>query len=101
LCFQGTKALIAATKAVRDSKAFKQYLELLLAVGNYLNGGFRGGAYGFKYDGILKLTETKSNSPNPEHTLQHYIVEIVHRKFSPLLDFLKDLEPCISASKSR
>jgi hypothetical protein len=28
--------------------------QVLLAVGNYLNSGFRGGAYGFKIDAILK-----------------------------------------------
>jgi len=27
----------------------------MLAVGNYLNSGFRGGAYGFKIDAILKV----------------------------------------------
>jgi len=26
-----------------------------LAVGNYLNSGFRGGAYGFKLDALLKV----------------------------------------------
>ena len=29
--------------------------QVLLAVGNYLNSGFRGGAYGFKIDAVLKV----------------------------------------------
>jgi len=37
-------------------------LEYLLAAGNYLNGtGFRGGASGFKIDGINAFEQIKSN----------------------------------------
>ena len=55
LAYQGIQAISAATQDLFSSKRFKKLLEVILAVGNYLNSGFRGGAYGFKIDAILKV----------------------------------------------
>lgn len=50
-----------AIDQVENSASFKKVLEIVLAVGNYLNGGTpRGGVYGFKLDGLLKLSTIKS-----------------------------------------
>jgi hypothetical protein len=50
-----------AIDQVENSTSFKKVLEIVLAVGNYLNGGTpRGGVYGFKLDGLLKLSTIKS-----------------------------------------
>lgn len=50
-----------AIDQVENSRSFKKVLEIVLAVGNYLNGGTpRGGVYGFKLDGLLKLSTIKS-----------------------------------------
>ena len=45
-----------ASEDVLKSKKFKELLKVILALGNYLNGGQRGGAYGFKLNSILKVT---------------------------------------------
>jgi len=90
---------LKAIESIRKSKVFKNFLELLLAVGNYLNSGFRGGAYGFKLDAILKLSETKSSSSIQDHHLGHYLVELINKKFPFLLEFKQELSPTTRASK--
>jgi hypothetical protein len=49
------KSLRQATKDVRSSTKFKELLKIILALGNYLNPGQRGGAYGFKISSLLKV----------------------------------------------
>lgn len=50
-----------ALDQVTNSKSLGMILETTLAIGNYLNGGTpRGGVYGFKLDGLLKLATVKS-----------------------------------------
>ncbi|CAN0343031.1 unnamed protein product, partial [Ectocarpus sp. 8 AP-2014] len=45
---------------VRESKSLNRLLKMMLAVGNFLNGGTpRGGAYGFKVDVLKKFSELK------------------------------------------
>lgn len=44
-----------ATTDVMESKKFKELLKVILALGNYLNPGQRGGAYGFKLNSLLKV----------------------------------------------
>jgi hypothetical protein len=61
---------------VEKNKQFHQWLEVVLAFGNYLNGTTnRGGAYGFKLDTLAKLSELKSN--DNKKTLFYYIVEYI------------------------
>ena len=45
-------AVIAASKSVVASKHLKKVLEIILAFGNYMNSGKRGGAYGFKLQSL-------------------------------------------------
>jgi hypothetical protein len=53
---QDVDAVLAACDEVKKSTKFKKVLEVVLALGNYLNGGsFRGAAYGFKLDALNKL----------------------------------------------
>lgn len=50
-----------AIDQVENSNSLKKILEIVLALGNYLNGGTpRGGVYGFKLDGLQKLSTVKS-----------------------------------------
>jgi len=49
------KALGGASRDVKDSKKLKELLKIILALGNYMNGGQRGGAYGFKLNSLLKV----------------------------------------------
>jgi Formin Homology 2 Domain len=48
-------ALGKSAREVIDSEKFKEILRIILALGNYLNAGQRGGAYGFKLSSVLKV----------------------------------------------
>ena len=51
-------------------------LEYILALGNYLNGQTaRGGAYGYKLDSLLKLSDIKMK--DNKTTLFMYVIELV------------------------
>jgi hypothetical protein len=57
------EAVTAALKNVKESNSFAQLLKIVLAVGNYMNGGsFRGGAAGFKLDALNKLVDVRSTT---------------------------------------
>lgn len=59
-----------------------EWLRIVLAYGNYLNGNSnRGGAFGFKLDSLNKLTELKSN--DNKKTLISFIVESIMDKEKP------------------
>ena len=46
---------------IRNDHSLKVIIEYTLGIGNYLNGqSARGGAYGFKFDTIEKISEVKS-----------------------------------------
>jgi hypothetical protein len=48
-------SLKRANTDVLESKQLKEVLQIILALGNYLNPGQRGGAYGFKMSSLLKV----------------------------------------------
>ena len=80
-----------AVKEIRTSKTLPKMLELVLAVGNYLNGNtFRGGAYGFKIETLTKMVEVKA--ADPKLTMIHYIAQLCETKpeLSPLLGMLEE-----------
>lgn len=67
------KLLEQACNELKGSHNFKKILEMVLAVGNYLNGdSFRGAAQGFKLGALLKLMDIKSH--NNKTTLLHFVV---------------------------
>ncbi|KAJ3212388.1 hypothetical protein HDU82_002067 [Entophlyctis luteolus] len=88
-----------ATWDVRDSKKLKELLKVILALGNYMNSGQRGGAYGFKLNTILKLGDTKSSIQSRKHTLLHYLTELVPRKFPDVVGFQDELTHVDDGSK--
>jgi len=48
--------MCAAVRETQESKRLKPLLEIVLALGNHLNGNTaRGGAYGFKLDSLTKV----------------------------------------------
>ncbi|KAJ3232490.1 Disheveled-associated activator of morphogenesis 1 [Chytriomyces hyalinus] len=83
--------LKTATEDVKESKKFKELLTIILALGNYMNSGQRGGAYGFKLNTILKLADTKSSISSRKHTLLHYLTEILPKKFPDVIGFQDEL----------
>ena len=48
-------SLSRACKDLNESKKFKELLKIVLALGNYMNSGQRGGAFGFKNNSLLKV----------------------------------------------
>ncbi|EKX35828.1 hypothetical protein GUITHDRAFT_155377, partial [Guillardia theta CCMP2712] len=62
--------------AIHDIKrctSLVKVLEIVLALGNYMNGqGPKGGAYGFKLEFLTKLADTKTS--DNKSTLLHYLV---------------------------
>jgi dishevelled associated activator of morphogenesis len=56
-CKTQIESLVRAAQEVRTSDKLKAILELVLALGNYMNTGARAGAYGFKLNTLLKVRE--------------------------------------------
>jgi hypothetical protein len=66
----------SALEQVEDSICLKRMLEVVLALGNYLNGGtVRGGAHGFRLETLLKLQSIKST--DNAITLLNYLAELL------------------------
>lgn len=103
--------MLAACEEVKKSGKFKKVLEVVLALGNYLNGGsFRGGAYGFKLDALTKLryfvispsgskhapylTDARRDTKSAEgdSTLLHYLVDLVGNKYPEALNWGRELK---------
>nr|KAJ3420068.1 hypothetical protein HK105_006158 [Polyrhizophydium stewartii] len=85
------RGLQKASEDVIQSKKIAELLKVVLALGNYLNAGARGGAYGFKLGSLLKMVDTKSTIQGRKHTLLHYLAELIGRKFPEIEGFEKDL----------
>ena len=72
---------------LKNSKKFKQWLKIIMAFGNYMNGGtFRGGVYAFN-----KLTSIKSKDNSK--TLLLYIITFIYEQLDDpsLMEILDDL----------
>ena len=53
---QAIAAVTIASRNLKDAKYFKELLNLILMLGNYMNGsGHNGGAFGFKIASINKV----------------------------------------------
>lgn len=90
----------AAVKQVRNSKLLPKMLELVLAMGNYLNAGsFRGGAYGFKMETLPKLVEVRA--VDPKINMMHYIAQLceTNEKYSDLLKIGEELNSLSNAAR--
>lgn len=75
------KAVMEASREVARSRKLKKLLEIVLALGNYMNRGARGNALGFRLASLNKLADTKSSSLKGT-TLLHYLVEVADKKVS-------------------
>ena len=96
------QTLVRSAEEISTSTKFKDLLKTVLAIGNYMNaGGFRGEAYGFQIDALVKLRDTRSNvsSSNQEKmmgvtTLFHFLVYHSDRKSGAgngFVDFGEDM----------
>ncbi|XP_067302214.1 formin-like protein 3 isoform X2 [Pseudorasbora parva] len=82
-------AIIAASASVKSSPKLKKILEIILALGNYMNSSKRGSVYGFKLQSLDLLLDTKST--DRKMTLLHYIALIVKEKYPELATFYNEL----------
>eukprot|EP00968_Pinguiococcus_pyrenoidosus_P006036 scaffold395_cov243-Pinguiococcus_pyrenoidosus.AAC.23 len=88
----------AAAREICGNRKINRVLEVVLAIGNYLNGGTnRGQAYGFKMDSILKLKDARS-SKNGKLNLMHFLVMQVEAHRAADADFYNELRSVAAAS---
>ncbi|GAM18201.1 hypothetical protein SAMD00019534_013760, partial [Acytostelium subglobosum LB1] len=89
---------VSTIKNIRSNKNFLKVIEVILVIGNFLNGGTaRGDCFGFKLDGLLKLTDTKTF--NNKSNLLVYIISELANKFPHTLQFPQELCDIQSAGK--
>ncbi|KAM9700066.1 formin-like protein 2 isoform 4-T4 [Menidia menidia] len=82
-------AMIAASVSIKSSQKLKKILEVILALGNYMNSSKRGAVYGFKLQSLDLLLDTKSTDRT--QTLLHYIANIVRGKYPAVCLFYNEL----------
>nr|XP_027805845.1 formin-like protein 3 isoform X2 [Marmota flaviventris] len=82
-------AIIAASASIKSSQKLKQMLEIILALGNYMNSSKRGAVYGFKLQSLDLLLDTKST--DRKMTLLHFIALTVKEKYPDLTNFWHEL----------
>nr|XP_045619347.1 disheveled-associated activator of morphogenesis 1-like isoform X1 [Procambarus clarkii] len=97
-CEPKLSSVINANKELRNSKRLKKFIEVVLAFGNYMNRGARGGAYGFRVSSLNKLTDTKSSN-NRSITLLHYIVRVCEKQWRDILRLDEDFPNIKEAAK--
>uniref|UniRef100_A0A8C7PI76 FH2 domain-containing protein n=1 Tax=Oncorhynchus mykiss TaxID=8022 RepID=A0A8C7PI76_ONCMY len=74
---------------VSSSQKLKKILEIILALGNYMNSSKRGAVYGFKLQSLDLLLETKTT--DRKQTLLHYIANVVREKYPGVALFYNEL----------
>uniref|UniRef100_A0A8C6UYC7 Formin-like 2a n=1 Tax=Neogobius melanostomus TaxID=47308 RepID=A0A8C6UYC7_9GOBI len=82
-------AVIAASVSIKSSQKLKKILEIILALGNYMNSSKRGAVYGFKLQSLDLLLETKST--DRKITLLHYIANVVKEKYEQVTLFYNEM----------
>uniref|UniRef100_A0A7M5X7I7 Uncharacterized protein n=1 Tax=Clytia hemisphaerica TaxID=252671 RepID=A0A7M5X7I7_9CNID len=85
------EAVISASVSIATSDKLKKFLELILAVGNYINGSRKGFTKGFKLESLIKLDEVKSNGQKKISLLQ-YLVTIARSRFPDLHTFHEEID---------
>lgn len=87
-----------ASREVARSRRLRRLLELVLALGNYMNRGARGNATGFRLASLNRLADTKSSAAKGT-TLLHYLVQILEKKFKDILKIDEELTHVRDAAK--
>lgn len=83
--------VINACKELKQSPKLSKLLEIILSIGNYMNGdSFRGGAFGFNIDLLTKLQDIKST--DNKTTLNNYLVKTIQKHYPELMKLNEDLQ---------
>lgn len=91
-------SVMEASREVSRSRRLRRLLEIVLALGNYMNRGARGNASGFRLTSLNRLADTKSSAAKGT-TLLHYLVQILEKKFKDILKLDEDIPHVREASK--
>lgn len=92
--------LIRSLTAIKESQSLRKMLQVILAFGNYMNGGtIRGGAYGFKIKSLSDLIDFRGATPGIN--FMHILVWTALDKegFQDLQQFSDDLKDIPTATK--
>ncbi|XP_004379483.1 disheveled-associated activator of morphogenesis 2 isoform X1 [Trichechus manatus latirostris] len=92
------EAILLASQELTRSKRLKKMLEVILAIGNFMNKGQRGGAYGFRVASLNKIADTKS-SIDRNISLLHYLIMILEKHFPDILNMPSELQHLPEAAK--
>uniref|UniRef100_A0A8C6DFS3 Dishevelled associated activator of morphosis 2 n=1 Tax=Moschus moschiferus TaxID=68415 RepID=A0A8C6DFS3_MOSMO len=92
------EALLLASRELIRSKRLARMLEVVLAMGNFMNKGQRGGAYGFRVASLNKIADTKS-SIDRNISLLHYLIMILEKHFPDILNMPSELQHLPEAAK--
>ena len=96
---QQVDAWTTASAEIETSRKLRLLLQIVLAFGNYLNSGPRGGAYGFKLETLLKLCDVRSTVENRKHTLLHFMVDVIDTRFPEADGWQEEIKSCETAAK--
>ncbi|PRP77167.1 hypothetical protein PROFUN_14508 [Planoprotostelium fungivorum] len=87
-----------ACQQVLNTNTFKTMIELILAVGNYINGGTkRGEAFGFKFQTLGRLGDFKTT--DNQKSLIHYVYDIAVRQSPDTVQFMSEMTDVQPASR--
>ncbi|XP_006926648.1 disheveled-associated activator of morphogenesis 2 isoform X2 [Pteropus alecto] len=92
------EAILLASRELIRSKRLRQMLEVVLAIGNFMNKGQRGGAYGFRVASLNKIADTKS-SIDRNISLLHYLIMILEKHYPDILTMPSELQHLPEAAK--
>ncbi|KAK9448642.1 uncharacterized protein V1518DRAFT_405912 [Limtongia smithiae] len=90
------KLIDHASDAIRNSSKLRDLLDIILVVGNYMNGANKQ-ATGFRIGSLQRLAFTKNE--NNTMTFLHYVEQTVRTSFEDVDGFLDDLKDVSQASK--
>ncbi|XP_065334653.1 inverted formin-2-like isoform X2 [Cloeon dipterum] len=91
------KAVLKACSTLVENSSLREFLALILHLGNMLNAGsYAGNAVGFKLSTLPRLLETRANKPRM--TFLHFAVEIASKQ-PGCLDFVSELDVVHEAAK--
>jgi len=84
------EVLISALKITKSDKRFHQLLEVILAIGNYLNGSTKlGQTHGFKLQSLAKLADVKSMK-TPTFTLLNFLADFLPKEYPDLFQSFRE-----------
>ncbi|CAJ0579080.1 unnamed protein product, partial [Mesorhabditis spiculigera] len=89
--------LQTASASLHQCKGFHKVLEVVLAYGNYLNGGKRGSVYGFKLSSLDEVCSMHSRDKSVQ--LMNILYDEIEKNWPTALKFTEELKPTADATK--